>query len=405
MRSAVKRYGSLLGIDPKTAAPEAYHLPEPEISELINTKAPATLAANTRRNLANDIIALLRIGVEQGWLAPLPAPLLSWRQRHPHPRRLGVPGVEGYLPKTSYGLNLDDCPPALRDGLTAYLRWCEAPIARDRDRRIVKRPISNRHVQDSLLRIAGFAVQHLHQPIETLTLEGICHPDVMEAYANRWIETRGKMTSGLDKAFRNVTALANHWLKDPELANNLLRLHRSLPAIEPVRQKERHWLSLQQLEEIGLSTHPKNPRRVQEYPYLRWPCYWAKRDQSRNVLRVGMSLMIRLLIRLPMRQRCLREMLLDKNLYRDHAGVWQVRFIGTELKVARVKGTIGRYEFPFPGDLVPLLDEYLTEWRPLIAPPDEPHVFLNARGKPFTDAGAFSNLFSRATYRFSGGHC
>src|SRR5262245_9891760 len=72
MRSAVKRYGAFLGIDPQTANPESYHLPDDEIRTLVDTKAPTTLAANTRRNLANDLISLLRIGVDQGWLMPLP---------------------------------------------------------------------------------------------------------------------------------------------------------------------------------------------------------------------------------------------------------------------------------------------------------------------------------------------
>ena len=111
---------------------------------------------------------------------------------------------------------------------------------------------------------------------------------------------------------------------------------------------------------------------------------------------VEFALIIRLLIRLPMRQRCIREMLLGRNLYQDHAGVWQIRFVGTELKVASRRGQTNRYEFPFPQDLVPLLEEWLKDWRPKVAGPDETHVFVNARGKPYIQSKGMSDTIARA---------
>jgi hypothetical protein len=401
MRSAVKRYGAFLGIDPRTATPDAYHLPEHEIRALIDTKAPETLAANTRRNLANDLVALLRLGVEQGWLAPLPAPLLSWKQRLPKPRTT-LRRPEECPPRSRYALAFSECPPALQEALTGYIRWCEAPVMRNRDRKIVKRPVSSRMSRHTILRLAGFAVHELHQPIDTLTLEGLCTPDLVEAFASWWLDRRGRMTLGLDLMLRVPITIARHWLKDASVAKELTQLCGSLPPIEPVYQKDQHWLSLQQLEDVALSLYPRNARRLQEFPTLRKPSYQRTNSKRRTSFYVGFSLVIRLLIRLPMRQRCIREMAIGKNLIQDRAGVWHIKFVGTELKIERSRGAVNRYEFPFPTDLVPLLEEWLTDWRPKLASPDERHVFLNTRGQPFTEPDQISDMMMRTTYRFTG---
>jgi integrase len=95
-------------------------------------------------------------------------------------------------------------------------------------------------------------------------------------------------------------------------------------------------------------------------------------------------------------------MQLGRNLFQDHTGLWRIRFVGTELKVAQVKGVVKRYEFPFPTDLVPLLEEYLQVWRPKIAAEGETHVFINSRGKHFTQPKHVSDMIARTTYRFTG---
>jgi integrase len=401
MRSAVKRYGALLGIDPAKAQPPDYHRPDQEVRSLIETKAPATLAPTTIRNLTNDVLWLLRTAVDQGWLEPLPAPLLSWRQRLPYPGSWVRRGEQGYTPK--YRLDLKDCPQALQDELTAYIAWCEAPFARNRDRRVAKRPTTSRKSYNTMLRLAGFAARIMHEPVDTLTLRSLCQPDIIEAFINWWLtERRQKMTAGLEQYLLIPKTIAKHWLKDKDLADTLTKMLRALPPKQAVRNKESRWLTLAQLEEVGLSLYPLNARRLQDYPVLKQPRYNRRHSKRWTALYVAFSLIIRLLIRLPMRQRCVREMLLGKNLYQDNAGVWQVLFVGAELKVAQRRGQENRYEFPFPSDLVPLLEEYLQEWRPKIARPDDLHVFMNSHGNPFTVAKEVGELIARVTYRFTG---
>ena len=398
MRSAIKRYGSFLGIDPAHSEPEVYHKPDHEIRMLVDANAPTTLAENTRRNLANDVVALLRIGVDQGWLAPLPPPLLSW-YGHRHRDQKGGPWGDEPIPQEHYGLPAAECP-VLSDEITRYLQWCEAPVARNRPRKIVKRPITSKHVRDRLLRLAGFAVRYQHYSADTLTLRQLCQLDVLEAYVNWQIARRGKVTATLSQDLIAPDTIARHWLNDAELAQGIKHMMRSLPPAQAVRQKDRHWLSLQVLEEVGQSIHPLNPRRLLECPWIRKDLH--RYNRTRTAWYVEMSLMLRLLIRLPMRQRCLREMELDKNLYRDHAGIWQIRFVGDQLKVASVGQTINRYEFPFPNDLVGALEEWLNDWRPKLETPHESHVFLTMAKHPFRNHSHLGISFCMLTQRFTG---
>jgi hypothetical protein len=116
--------------------------------------------------------------------------------------------------------------------------------------------------------------------------------------------------------------------------------------------------------------------------------------------RVALSLLRRFLVRRPLRQRNLREMQLQRNLYQDHEGLWRIRFSGQELKVDRRNGGVNRYECLFPPDLVPLFEEYLTTWRPRLAKAGEEHVFLNSKGHPFT-ANRLTGVVAISTTRFA----
>jgi integrase len=92
---------------------------------------------------------------------------------------------------------------------------------------------------------------------------------------------------------------------------------------------------------------------------------------------------------------------LQRNLYQDHEGLWRIRFSGQELKVDRRDGGVNRYECVFPPDLVPLLEEYLTVWRPRLAKAGEAHVFLNSKGRPFS-ANRLTGVVAVTTMRFTG---
>ncbi len=132
------------------------------------------------------------------------------------------------------------------------------------------------------------------------------------------------------------------------------------------------------------------------------------------------SLLIRLSIRIPLRQRNFREMLWNpeipeqgRNLYRKE-GKWYVRFQSAELKISHVKGRVNRVEHPFPDDLVDLLQEWLSRWRAiLISCQKESGIgaekaaagqefVLPQLGRNAIDLQQVTWAYESATYRFSG---
>jgi integrase len=129
----------------------------------------------------------------------------------------------------------------------------------------------------------------------------------------------------------------------------------------------------------------------------------AERDGTHIGSQVMMSLIIRLLVRLPMRQRCIREMRLGHNLKQLPDGQWEVHFRGMELKIASRRSTgINEYRHPVPIELNGLIDEWLTFWRPRRLPEEGTAlVFLHAQGRPL-QGDLLNKRFINAVYRFTG---
>jgi hypothetical protein len=161
-----------------------------------------------------------------------------------------------------------------------------------------------------------------------------------------------------------------------------------LPKPRKVRDKRQHMLSPERLEGIGLSIHPLNPRRLQELPKVRrldQPSRWTDTTGRFMAVRVAYSVIIRLLVRHPIRLRNVIEMRLRQNLIDLPGGRRRVHFEGEELKVAHRRGKDNVLTFPWPADLQAALDDWLENWRPrLIKDHDPGHVFLSFSGKPFS---------------------
>ena len=120
---------------------------------------------------------------------------------------------------------------------------------------------------------------------------------------------------------------------------------------------------------------------------------------KRTAVWAGMSILLKIWIRCPVRQRCWREAELDHHVIKLPDGGWLFRWTGTELKVATRKGRPNEYTYRLDEDLRPRFEEYLQVWRPLLAAPDERHLWLDAAGKPFT-TGALRNQVVYTTHRF-----
>jgi site-specific recombinase XerD len=102
----------------------------------------------------------------------------------------------------------------------------------------------------------------------------------------------------------------------------------------------------------------------------------------------------------------MRDMKLGKHLLSQANGGYLIRFKGLELKVDRRHRQENKWEEPFPQRLLPALADWLTVWRPRIAPPECPYVFVTKGGKPWSDnnlAAAISKLTWQFTQHRPGG--
>jgi hypothetical protein len=181
-------------------------------------------------------------------------------------------------------------------------------------------------------------------------------------------------------AARLVTEIAKSQQR-PEVPA-LQALMRKLPTVEPFHNKQApyHTISMAELEAVGLRLLAEAHR-----PLVPHAKYGAKRPGLHLVANHQTALIIRLMWRVPLRNRSIREMALGNNLFQDAQGLWRLRYVGDELKVSERGGRINTFEIPWPEELVDHLEEYLRDFRPKLPNADtSPLVFLTNRGRPLT---------------------
>lgn len=432
IRTAVKQYAQILGYtDPGSCPSSVFIKPDKARNRLIDGKAPQSLSTAGVRNLKNNISFLLRTAISLGIISPV-AELASWKGSNStqRPKRNEV----NYPPKYA----LRPVPQLLARELADYERWCTKTVNRARPNRLYKRPNSFTKHLGTLLRAAGYLVKFKGKDPETIRLLTLVEPDNAVDYLEWYIEQQGKHSSGSVGVLSDIISLAKYLEISVEPLSQkttiqqwLLEIRKfksSLPTPIKVEQKDKRWLSLDQLERVGRSIYPLNARRVQELSASTRNdldrCLKNRRTHNRTfrgfAYNVMQSLLIRLLVRIPLRQRNLREMrwapnslAVGQNLYKEN-GTWRLRFRGNELKVRHVRGEEHVIEFEFPADLVTLLEEWLYKWRPIVIAHQklehrgterisdgQEFVFLNSHGRPLP-LNQMTHAFERATHKFTG---
>jgi integrase len=176
-------------------------------------------------------------------------------------------------------------------------------------------------------------------------------------------------------------------------ADELYAVVKKLPAVKAFHDKQAacHAVTAEDLEKVGLDLLAEAHRPL--------PPVGQKRlfsDRHHGVMRATAhqsALIIRLLCRLPLRSRSIREMELDKNLFRNASGVWTLRYVGDELKVGERNGRVNVFEVPWPPELTAHLEEYLKDFRPRFPhAADNPHVFLTRFGNTFAPQTLYRRL-------------
>jgi hypothetical protein len=383
IKTAVKQYAIILGYSEPAQCPlSAFHLQDQRRNRLIEQRADdasrtrsgtSVLGPHAMRNLKNNISYLIRTAVAHEIIKPLAGQLASSKtvntiktKQITRRREWSNPGK--YV--------LDPVPDCLSRELSAYETWSTKIVNRDRPDALKKRPITFSHHKGTLLRAAGYLVKFRDFEPESISLSTLSDPDNAISYIEWSIEQQGRFTVAAAMNVERIIVMAKYLsitAQSPEhqkifdqRMEELRRYKKNLGLPEPVYDKTKRWLSLRQLESVGLSIYPLNARRLSELrPEVRSSLLRDQagrfRKYNRYAYMVMQSLLIRLSIRLPLRQRNFREMLWNpetpeqgRNLYRKD-GKWYVRFQSAELKISHVKGNVHRIEHPFPDDLVDLL--------------------------------------------------
>lgn len=452
MRTAVKQFSAMFGVTPEQLAPEQYHLPKDALFRFIEHHSAQDVGPSKLRNTKNNIRFLLDLAVREGWLRSMGGDSLTWRERHrtgrlrayrtrtdgsrvntgvyalllpaatppeaTAPAKNHASRFKPYQLKRRQGLQV--APQAFLDEITAYLDWCQKAHAPGRDAKIKKRAATAADRRNVLLRIGGYAHHIAGIPLEEITLDRLTQPDFVEQFVGWWVnERRGRVTITIHCYLHDLQVVARHWLEQPERADALIKIEQSLVNEQgPVYEKEPALVPLRTIEDVGLRNYPFTAERLQRRGPLRG-AYRHVQDPTHRPLpdeygghtlswkttgsQVMVSLIIRLLVRLPMRQRCIREMRLGHNLRHLPDGSWEVKFSGAELKIGSRKRTgVNVYQHAVPTELTGLIDEWVTVWRPLRLPEQGSNlVFLNQEGRPL-EPGRLNGLFISAVYRYTG---
>ncbi len=178
---------------------------------------------------------------------------------------------------------------------------------------------------------------------------------------------------------------------------------RTLPSPEPMHNKHDLLLSRDDLERVALSELQDAHKPVQYSSN-----FHKVRQGLLRATQHRRALMLRLLLRIPMRQRNIREMQLDRNLYQDAQGHWWLSFRGEELKVGQRNRKLNTFSLDvtayFP-DLLDHLEEYLKVFRPRFPNAlTSPYVFLTASGIPFNSRSLWQD-FTTLILKRTGKRC
>ena len=174
--------------------------------------------------------------------------------------------------------------------------------------------------------MAGYLVKFKGFDRDSINLSTLISGSNSSDYAAWYVEQQGKVTSGVFTNLRKIAVLAKYLLitahadKKAEIRQMIEELNRfrsTLGPAETVIDKTKRWLSLSELEKVRLSIYPLNARRLGELTdrtrqNMQHTGCSSHGNGRRFASAVLTSLLIGLDIRIPLRQRNLREMLEPK---------------------------------------------------------------------------------------------
>jgi len=372
-KTAVKALAHTLGYNHPSECPqEAYTKPLETLYHKVE-KHQAGKGPHVIRNTKNFISYMMRKAQESAVLE-LPPPTLQPRFSTLHLNE--SPHRQGYVHIDPYRLRFANWPDRLRKDWDDFYKWATADYVEGRASSLKKKAIT---LHTSYLPVMeafyGYLVKEKGFSLSDLSFDQLRDFSLIHAFVDWHINTlHGKVTRTIYGGLRTFKALTAQYFKDEALLEQLRTLAREIPSPVKTYNKEEVWVPLAELRKVGEAIWPT--KKLAD----------VKNDGAGHARDAGFSLMVQLWCHIPYRQRNMREMELGKNLYKNTDGKWILHFAGEQLKIAQKQGKENIFELPFPPRLVPLLEQYLEIWRPVLVRKGRDsgqHVFLNRFGKPY----------------------
>lgn len=314
------------------------------------------------------------------------------------------------LRKKRYGVPFSELPVLLREEVTELLRWKSSEFEPGRPRRAQIRKISAKSLQQTFCSVYGYATK-ISNRSGIASLEQLLQEAVVAGFIS-WCLNEQKLKGGpLAARLARVSVVLQHPAHNKLDLSWLKQLLETIPADsdeEIKARKAKKYLDYDVLEAIPAKV---NARRIAE----------AKKGIE-HVARLAMEeLMMSCLLVFPWRQRNLRECRIggeNPNLFKarvpefsyiekptwaqqaeaenPNAEFWQIKFSHQETKTGVSVHAL------LPRHLVGLLEEYLSEYRPILMNGGgSDKVFLTSEGvdmqTPFV-----TQLVSDLTLRYGG---
>jgi hypothetical protein len=453
IKGSLNKYAALLGSTIATCLPKSFVLPPAERNALIDNELARTtksrsgatgLSADAIRNVKNDVSFFLRQAAEYKLLEPSLVEVASYKEA----RRAAIrarPNRGERFEVAKY--TLDPVPISFQKELDAYRIWTTSPYTQKRPASLKRREATQDGVETYIKRFAGYLVKFKGFRAKEITLSCLTAPQNLIDHVVWYVENQGgRYTAGVKYICSKVTCLAKYLQitavsgdvkrEMEERITEIKEFRVALPATVQVVDKTVRWISLKNLDAIAVAHDPANfakrdvcerwvrafNRLVREHEQGIFP---KGNDFTVTALQAGISLMLRLIVRIPLRQRNLREMEwnparpeLGRNLYKS-GDQWHLRFRGVDMKIGHKRGKENMVNYTFPPDLGADLDRYMKLWRPMLidsttylhcAPEragemprivDQEYFFLNSCGRQFTSAGIQCQI-SNLTYKYFG---
>lgn len=254
--------------------------------------------------------------------------------------------------KSKYGLNFEDWPQKTKEEFNEYKKWCTDEYVKYRDRRYHQREVSVEQNISTTSRIFGFAVNVDGYTIDQVTSNLLFDKKFINSFFDWYINERiGKATVTAERTVAMLLSMARGYFNRPAAVPWLLEIKISIGHPKPIKNKRDLIVSLQDLTRVADGIKERRLREISN----------AKKRNSKPSKRHTSSLVrdefiFRLLCKRPMRSRNIREMKLGKNLKKD-AGNWYIEYSADEMK------NNDSFRISIPKDLVPLLEDYLENYR------------------------------------------